>query len=81
MRHSVFIIGVPGSAKSTIWKLLARACTHIDHETVFDIVDPKCVKNEELFGNMNPKTKEWKDGVLSTMMRDMSKCQGKFTDS
>jgi dynein heavy chain len=81
VRHSVFIIGVPGSAKSTIWKLLARACTHIDHETVFDIVDPKCVKNEELFGNMNPKTKEWKDGVLSTMMRDMSKCQGKFTDS
>ena len=81
MRHSVFIIGVPGSAKSTIWKLLARACTHIDHETTFDIVDPKCVKNEELFGNMNPKTKEWKDGVLSTMMRDMSKCQGKFTDS
>lgn len=29
---------------------------------------------------MNPKTKEWKDGVLSTMMRDMAKNQGgKFT--
>lgn len=29
---------------------------------------------------MNPKTREWKDGVLSTMMRDMSKNQGgKYT--
>jgi len=82
VRHSVFIIGVTGSAKSTVWKLLARACTHIGWETAFDIIDPKCVTNDELYGSMNPKTKEWKDGVLSTMMRDMAKCQGgKYTQA
>ncbi len=27
---------------------------------------------------MNPKTKEWKDGVLSTIMRDMNKNNGYF---
>lgn len=29
---------------------------------------------------MNPKTKEWRDGVLSVMMRDMSKNQNKFKE-
>lgn len=29
--------------------------------------------SDELFGCMNPKTKEWKDGVLSVIMRDMNK--------
>jgi dynein heavy chain, axonemal len=78
VRHSVFIIGYPGSAKSTVWKLLARAKTHIGWETAFDIVDPKGVTNQELFGNMNPKTKEWKDGILAVMMRNMSKNQDKY---
>jgi dynein heavy chain len=27
---------------------------------------------------MNPKTKEWKDGVLSVIMRDMNKNQGRY---
>lgn len=29
VRHSVFIIGFPGSAKSTVWQLLARGNTHM----------------------------------------------------
>ena len=73
VRHCMFIIGHPGSAKSTIWKTLAEAKTALDWLTIWDIVDPKSVSSDELFGFMNPKTKEWKDGVLSVMMRDMNK--------
>jgi len=29
---------------------------------------------------MNLKTNEWKDGVLSVIMRDMNKAQGKYHD-
>jgi len=57
---------------------MAEAFCHIGTETIYDIVDPKAVTSDELFGCMNVKTKEWKDGVLSVMMRDMNKCQGKF---
>jgi len=78
VRHSMFLIGVPGTAKSTIWKNLCRSFTAMDHLTVWDIVDPKAVTSDELYGFMNPKTKEWKDGVLCVMMRDMVKNQGKF---
>ena len=74
----MFVIGTPGVAKSTIWKNMAEGFCHIGHETIYDIVDPKAVTSDELFGCMNVKTKEWKDGVLSVMMRDMNKCQGKF---
>jgi len=74
----MFVIGTSGVAKTTIWKNMAEAYCHIGHETIYDVVDPKAVTSDELFGCMNVKTKEWKDGVLSVMMRDMNKCQGKF---
>lgn len=78
VRHSCFLIGATGCAKSTIWKNLARANTAKDYTTVWDIVDPKAITSDELFGCMNPKTREWKDGVLCVMMRDMNKNQGRY---
>lgn len=81
VRHSVFIIGNPGSSKSSVWKTLLGAFNDLGHECVWDVVDPKAVTNDELYGCMNPKTKEWKDGVISTMMRDMAKSNGPYKDS
>jgi len=73
VRHSCFLIGNTGSAKSTIWKNLSRANSAKDYTTVWDIVDPKAVTSDELFGCMNAKTREWKDGVLCVIFRDMVK--------
>ena len=81
MRHSCFLIGNPGCAKSTIYKVLADALTKGGKDTIYDIVDPKAITADELYGVANPKTKEWKDGVLSVMMRDMNKCNGPYKDS
>jgi len=53
----------------------------MNHETIWDIVDPKAVTSDELFGCMNPKTKEWKDGVLSVIMRDMKNNMARFKPS
>jgi len=78
VRHSCFLIGVPGTAKSAVWKNLCDSLTYRKWTTVWDIVDPKAVTSDELFGCMNTKTKEWKDGVLSVIMRDMNKSQGKY---
>jgi len=60
---------------------LAKALTLGGAETIFDIVDPKAVTADELFGCMNAKTKEWKDGVLSVIMRDMNKNLGPYKPS
>jgi dynein heavy chain len=81
VRHCMFIIGNPGCAKSTIWKILAKTMTSTGHDTVFDIIDPKAITADELYGCMNPKTKEWKDGVLSVIMRDMNKNNAPYKPS
>lgn len=78
VRHSVFIIGNPGSAKTSVWKILANSYTSAGKETIFENTDPKAVTSDELFGCMNPKTREWKDGVLSVIMRDMNKNNGPY---
>jgi hypothetical protein len=44
------------------------------------IVDPKAVSSAELYGDMNPKTKEWKDGILAVVMRDMKNNSPPFKD-
>lgn len=81
VRHSCFIIGNPGACKSMVWKTLALAETRLGRETIYEIIDPKAVSSDELFGCMNPKTKEWKDGVLSTIMRDMNRLNPPFKES
>lgn len=78
MRHSCFIIGNPGCGKTAVWKTLAGAQTRNGEDTIYENADPKAVTADELFGCMNPKTKEWKDGVLSTIMRDMTKNAGRY---
>ncbi|MGH0141372.1 UNVERIFIED_CONTAM: hypothetical protein FKN15_073835 [Acipenser sinensis] len=35
-------------------------------------LNPKAVTNDELFGIINPSTREWKDGLFSSIMRDLA---------
>lgn len=35
-------------------------------------LNPKAVTTFELFGYINPATREWKDGLFSTLMRDLA---------
>jgi dynein heavy chain len=82
VRHSVFIIGEPGSAKTTIWKTLRDAYNLMgDKDTIAEIIDPKAMTSNELYGFINPKTKDWKDGALSVIMRNMNKCLPPFKES
>jgi dynein heavy chain len=69
---------VPGTAKTAVWKNLWRTYDARGESTEWDIVDPKAVTSDELYGCMNTKTKEWKDGVIAVIMRDMNKCQNKY---
>lgn len=81
VRHSIFIIGTTGNAKTKVWKILARAEKRLGRDCIYEIIDPKAVSSDELFGFMNPKTKEWKDGVLSTIMRNMNRCNPPFKET
>lgn len=74
VRHSVMLLGPAGCAKTTIWKTL-QAAHNLDKPKkvcVTETVNPKAVTGDELYGYMT-LAKDWKDGVLSIIMRGMSK--------
>jgi dynein heavy chain len=72
VRHSVMLLGPAGCGKTEIWKGLAGC--HNKGQTkkvcITEVVNPKSVTSDELYGYMT-LAKDWKDGVLSIMMRGM----------
>ena len=79
IRHCVFVMGPSGAGKSQCWKSLAVARklrTSGSRQTKFVDINPKAVIPEELYGFIHPATREWKDGVLSVVMRNLGKESG-----
>lgn len=76
VRHSVFIIGNAGTGKTQVWKMLYKTHQNLKHKPAFNDLNPKAVTNDELFGIINPSTREWKDGILSVLMRDQANLTG-----
>lgn len=44
-----------------------------DQKPIVNDLNPKSVTNNELFGIINAATREWKDGLLSSLMREQAK--------
>jgi dynein heavy chain len=76
VRHSVFIVGNAGTGKTQVWKTLYKAYQNIGQKPIFNDLNPKAVTNDELFGIINPATREWKDGLFSVIMRDQAALTG-----
>ena len=62
VRHSVFIIGNAGTGKSQVLRSLQKTYQNMKRRPVWADLNPKAVTNDELFGIINPATREWKDG-------------------
>jgi dynein heavy chain len=71
IRHCVFVMGPPGAGKTQCWRTLAEARTLRGDKTKCVDINPKSVKTEELYGFISMATREWKDGLLSKVMRDL----------
>ncbi|CAI6373183.1 unnamed protein product [Macrosiphum euphorbiae] len=76
VRHSVFIIGLAGTGKSEVWKTLYRTYANLKLKPYFNDIEPKAVTNDELFGVISPTTREWVDGLFSSLIRDQSQMSG-----
>lgn len=72
VRHSVFIVGNAGTGKTQIWRALNKTYQNQKRKPVAVDLNPKAVTNDELFGIINPTTREWKDGLFSVIMRDLA---------
>ncbi|NXB29063.1 DYH9 protein, partial [Eulacestoma nigropectus] len=72
VRHSVFVVGSAGTGKSQVLRSLHRTYQRMKRRPVWTDLNPKVVTNDELFGIINPATREWKDGLFSSIMRELA---------
>ena len=64
-RHTTMVVGPTGAGKTTIIDLLKDERTNPTRSVVYYIMNPKAQGLFELYGIMDPQTREWKDGILS----------------
>ena len=76
LHHGVMLVGPSGSGKSTAWRVLFEALTRADVKAgnkagSFHQLDPKALTKSTLYGNLDPTTREWTDGVFTSILREI----------
>ncbi|KAI3360460.1 hypothetical protein L3Q82_002355 [Scortum barcoo] len=55
-----------------ILRVLYKTYVNLKRKPVWNDLNPKAVDRDELFGFIHPATREWKDGLLSSLMREQA---------
>ena len=76
------IVGLTGSGKTSCYEVLAESISSLRKEknspdmryqTVRrEVLNPKSISMGELYGEVNPISQEWRDGLASKIMREAS---------
>lgn len=70
------LVGPSGSGKSAAWQCLLAALEAVEGvESCVHVIDPKALTKEELYGTLDPTTREWGDGVFTAILR---RCAGRW---
>lgn len=78
VRWGVMLVGPTGGGKSAILKTLNLALSKLHEDGIESpyyqpvrtyTMNPKAVTAGELYGEVNPFTMEWRDGLMGIMMR------------
>ncbi|KAJ9437970.1 Dynein-1-beta heavy chain [Diplonema papillatum] len=75
-RHGVMVVGETGSGKTVVWQTMASAFKRLKEQgkegwepVKVYIINPKAVLMDELYGSYNLASREWKDGIASSIMK------------
>ncbi|KAK4618664.1 Dynein heavy chain, cytoplasmic [Fulvia fulva] len=70
LHHGVMMVGNSGTGKSTAWQTLLAALQKVDGiEGVCHVIDPKVMSKESLYGSLDSTTREWTDGLFTSILR------------
>ncbi|PRP82215.1 dynein-1-alpha heavy chain, flagellar inner arm I1 complex, partial [Planoprotostelium fungivorum] len=72
-RHTSMLVGPTGGGKTVVLETLARAQTAIGLPTKLYVLNPKAQTVNELYGVLDPNTRDWTDGLLSNIFRECNK--------
>ena len=78
VRHGLMLVGPTGGGKTNNYKTLAHAMTAIRNLDGFEkvhyhILNPKSISQGQLYGDFDPQTTEWMDGVLAKIVQECAK--------
>ncbi|KAG6004495.1 Dynein heavy chain cytoplasmic [Claviceps maximensis] len=70
IHHGVMMVGNSGTGKSAAWRLLIDALHKVEGvEGVSHVIDSKVMSKEALYGNLDATTREWTDGLFTSILR------------
>ena len=70
LHHGVMMVGSSGSGKSVTWNVLLDALQRVEGvEGASYVIDPKVMSKESLYGHLDPTTREWTDGLFTSILR------------
>ncbi|XP_012147752.1 dynein heavy chain 3, axonemal isoform X3 [Megachile rotundata] len=81
VRHGLMVVGHTLSGKTKAYQSLAEAlgdlagirrATMREYPTIYKIINPKAITLDQLYGNFDPLSHEWNDGVLANIFREFA---------
>ncbi|CAM9556184.1 unnamed protein product [Bubo scandiacus] len=72
-RHTTMVVGPTGGGKSVVINALCQAQNKLGLLTKLYTLNPKAMSVIELYGILDPTTRDWTDGVLSNIFRDINR--------
>ncbi|XP_014779882.1 dynein axonemal heavy chain 10 isoform X2 [Octopus bimaculoides] len=76
-RHTTMVVGPTGGGKSVVIKALVNAQTRLGLPTKLFVINPKDRSVIDLYGILDTSTRDWTDGLLSNIFRDINKVSEK----
>ncbi|XP_055020703.1 dynein axonemal heavy chain 10 [Boleophthalmus pectinirostris] len=72
-RHTTMVVGPTGGGKSVVISTLCQAQSRLGLLTKLYPLNPKAMSVIELYGTLDPDTRDWTDGILSNIFREINR--------
>jgi dynein heavy chain 1 len=70
LSHGLMMVGPPATGKSCSWSVLLEALRRFEGKSAHSfVIDPKAITKDELYGFLDPTTREWTDGIFTYILR------------